>query len=265
MSAAAVADGGFYAARAAGAGGAAGDALAPALLRKLEAMKYPELGTACLSGDSYRKLVLWLEEEKIRFYEPNQRKGLRDFGDEWLRHLAKYAKELGVPADNLSDKDSASKLRVLSGLTNLAIHDVYRDRVEANDVSMQEPVKPVAGGGDNRQQLRDLVPSLNKLLEQYSLPRLQPDAIDTDTIAALRCIKTRMCQKGKGNVDLDLASLPIAVELEDPEVKRAAGILRLLHNIEMGQLQVNVNLVLNELQQLTANPKTDSRLGRVGT
>lgn len=254
----------FYAAKAASEGSSPGDALPRALLRKLEVLSYPDLGSACLSGDSYCKIVLWLEEEKIRFYEPKNRKGLREFGDGWFTHVAKYAKELNVPTDDFSDKDAKAKLRVLSGLTNLAIHDVYRDKVEAKEIVLKAPSTTVAGA-EGKQKLQDLVPSLNKLLEQYSLPKLQPDAIDTDTVAALRCIKTRMCQKGKGSIDLDLSQLPIAVESSDPEVKKAAGVLRLLHNIEMGQLQISVNHVLNELQQLTANPKTDSKLGRVGT
>jgi len=254
----------FYA-QGAGSAGSAGSALPRALLRKLEALSYPDLGSASLSGDAYCKIILWLEEEKIRFYEPNQRKGLREFDAGWLAKLASYAKELSVPADKLVDDEPSAKLRVLSGLTNLAIHDVYRDKAESNTLVLVAPAKPVAGGVDGRQYLQDLVPELNKLLDQYSLPKLQPDAIDTDTVAALRCIKTRMCHKGKGTVDLDMAQIPIAVEVDDPEVKKAAGMLRLLHNIEMGQLQVNVNQVLNELQQLTANPKTDARLGRVGT
>jgi len=255
----------FYAAQGSAGGAAAAEHQLPrALLRKLEVLSYPNLGTASLSGDEYCKIVLWLEEEKIRFYEPKSRKALREFGEAWFGHVAKYAKELNVPADNFSDKDSTAKLRVLSGLANLAIHDVYRDKVEAKEVVLAAPAKPVAGA-ESKQKLQDLVPALNKLLELYALPKLQPDAIDTDTVAALRCIKTRMCQKGKGSVSVDLGEMPIAVEVDDPEVRKAAGVLRLLHNVELGQLQISVNHVLNELQQLTANPRTDSRLGRVGT
>merc|ERR1712217_748853 len=45
-----------------------------------------------------------------------------------------------------------------------------------------------------KQKLQELVPSLNKLLEQYNLPKLQPDAIDTDTVAALRCFVLQVHQ-----------------------------------------------------------------------
>jgi len=252
--------GSFYTAKAP----LAGDALPKAVLRKLEVLGYPDLGGASLAGESYCKIALWLEEEKIRYYEPPNRKGLRDFGDGWFGSLSKYAKELNVRSEGLGEKDSEAKARVLSGLVNLAINDVYRDKVEAKEIALTAPSKLVAGA-ESKQQLRDLVTPINRLLELHSLPKLQTDAIDTDTIAALRCIKTRMCQKATNTTSLDLSQIPVAVEMEDPEVKRVAAVLRLLHNIEMGQLQISVNHVLNELQQLTANPKTDSRLGKVGT
>lgn len=253
--------GSFYA----GGPGGNGDVLPRALLRKLEALSYPELGSASLEGETYCKIILWLEEEKIRFLEPAQRKGLREFGDQFLRHFTAYAQDLNVNVDALSMEDGQSKLRVLNHLTNLAIHDVYRDRVENQSMVLSVPAYPLAGGVEDKQMLQDLVPDLNRMLDLYQLPKLQKTAADNDTIAALRCVKTRMCQKGIGAVEFDMSQLPAGLDVEDPEVRKTATILRLLHNIEMGQLQVNVSTVLNDLQQLTANPRTDAKLGRVGT
>lgn len=271
--------GGFYASLDASKGNdsgagesakAAGDeALPKALKRKLGVLQYPDLESARLSTPEYCKIILWLEEEKIRLYEKADRRKLRDFSDEaWYKHAASYAKELGVPSpEGLSDKDSTMKLRVLNALTNVAIHDVYRDKVEGKEVKMAAPSKPVSGGGEGKQQLRDLVQPVNKLLQQWKLPQLTQDAIDTDTIAALRCVRTRLCHPAKPgpSVQLDLDELPTGFESPDPEVVKAASILRLLHSIELGQLQVNINNVINELQELTADPKTDSKLGKVGT
>mmetsp|Transcript_62268 Transcript_62268/g.181912 ORF Transcript_62268/g.181912 Transcript_62268/m.181912 type:complete len:262 (-) Transcript_62268:121-906(-) len=258
--------GGFYASLDASKGD---EALPKALKRKLGALQYPDLESACLSGPDYCKIVLWLEEEKIRLYEKADRRNLRDFGDEaWYKHAAGYAKELGVPSpEGLSEKDLNTKLRVLNALTNVAIHDVYRDKVEAKEVTLAPPSKPVSGGGEGKQQLRDLVEPLNRLLKHWSLPQLTQDAIDTDTIAALRCVRTRLCVPAKPgpSVPLELDELPTGFQDEDPEVARAASVLRLLHSIELGQLQVNINNVINGLQELTADPKTDSKLGKVGT
>ena len=43
-----------------------------------------------------------------------------------------------------------------------------------------------------------------------------------------------------------------------------AAILRMLHIEGLHELQNAINDTITELQGLTANPKTDSRLGRVG-
>jgi len=248
----------------------AGDeALPKALKRKLGALQYPDLESACLSSPEYCKIVLWLEEEKIRLYEKGDRRKLRDFSDEaWYKHAAVYAKELGVPSpEGLSDKDSTGKLRVLNALTNVAIHDVYRDKVEGKEVTLAAPSQPVSGGGEGRRQLRALVQPLNLLLKRWNLPQLTQEAIDTDTIAALRCVRTRLCVPAKPgpSVPLELDELPTGYQNEDAEVTRAASVLRLLHSIELAQLQVNINHVINGLQELTADPKTDSKLGKVGT
>jgi RLL motif-containing protein 1 len=270
-----MAEGGFYSGKGKGSskgGGKGGSApaasgppLPSGLIRKLEALGYPELAAASLSGQAYCKIVLWLEEEKIRYYEKFDRKALRDFGKAWFSHVQDYCKELNVPAEGLSDKNPSVKLNVLNNLTNLAIHDIYRDKVEAGELTLSAPAKAAGDEGEDKQRLTNLVPALNRLLECFGLPQLPQQPTDTDTVAALRCVHTRICAPEQGSaVTLDLENLPVGLQIDDPEVRKAAAVLRLLHGIELQQLQVNINQVLNELQQLTANPKTDARLGRVG-
>jgi RLL motif-containing protein 1 len=241
--------------------------LPKALVRKLGSLGYPELDSAGLKGDAYCKIVLWLEEEKIRLYTPAQRKPLREFNDAWVGHATTYARELGVQADGLDDSGLPARQRVLNQLVNLAVHDVYRDKMEAGEVALLAPSKPIEGGAESQRRLRDLVPSINRLLEHVKLPKLSQDAIDTDAIAALRCLKTRLCPPAKAGppLEVDTEMLPEGLDIKDVEVRKVAGVLRLLHGIEMGQLQVNINETINELQILTADPKTDSKLGKVGT
>jgi RLL motif-containing protein 1 len=237
------------------------------LVRKLKALSYPEVDALSLTGQAYCKVVLWLEEEKIRLFEKNDRKALRDFSNAWYGHVIDYCKELGVNADGLDEKNIAAKLRVLNGLTNLAIHDIYRDKAEANEIVQAPPPKAVAAAGDvNAQKLQELIAPLNRLLESVSLPKLPADSADTDTLAALECIHARVCPPATKDVGtpLDLDQLPVGFHIADPEVKRAACVLRLLHGNELRDLQVRINQVINDLQKLTADPKTDSRLGRVG-
>lgn len=260
--------GGFYAGKGKSSKGsapaAAGPPLPGGLIRKLEALGYPEIASASLGGQAYCKIVLWLEEEKIRYYEKFDRKALRDFGKAWFSYVQDYCKELSVPCEGLNEKNMAVKLNVLNNLTNLAIHDIYRDKVEAGELTLTAPAQ-AAGDDGEKQRLTNLAPSLNKLLECFRLPQLPQEPADTDTIAALRCIHTRVCVPEQGSgTPFDLDKLPVGLQIDDPEVRRAAAVLRLLHGIELQQLQVNINQVINELQQLTANPKTDARLGRVG-
>ena len=52
--------------------------------------------------------------------------------------------------------------------------------------------------------------------------------------------------------------------LPDYITAEAAKILRLLHIRELRELQNNVNQAIVSVQALTANPKTDTKLGKVG-
>eukprot|EP00930_Biecheleria_cincta_P064019 TRINITY_DN4957_c0_g1_i1.p1 TRINITY_DN4957_c0_g1~~TRINITY_DN4957_c0_g1_i1.p1 ORF type:complete len:266 (+),score=68.37 TRINITY_DN4957_c0_g1_i1:75-872(+) len=263
--------GGFYQGKG-GKGGAAGDAssaAAPAgatipssLIRKLQALDYPEVSSASLDGQAYCKIVLFLEEEKIRLYEKIDRGPLRSFTKAWYEAATNYAKELGVPYEGLSEKDFPAKLRMLNGLTNIAVHDIYRDKMEADELMDACPPQRAATG--EKQRLGQLIPPLNQLMEFFSLPTLEPNALDADVLAALKCVQVRVDPKEAEEVKLDLNSLPLGMEVSNPEMRRAVAVLRLLHGWDLQQLQVNINTVINELQQLTANPQTDSRLGRVG-
>lgn len=268
-------DGGGKAAAPAAAGGAAagagsggrmpGDDIPAGLSRKLSALSYPELDSACLSGQAYCKMILWLEEEKIRLYEKIDRKGLRDFNKGWYTNVSDYCKELGVNAEGLGEKALGPKLRVLNGLTNLAVQDIYCDKAEANEFTLVAPNKPI-DADLSKQRLANIVPPVNRLLSCFGLPELPAEASDSDTVAALRCIRGRVCQPAQTNSDtpIDIDSLPIGMHISDTQVKRAAAVLRLLHGIELQQLQGSINNVINDLQRLTADPRTDARLGRVG-
>ena len=53
-------------------------------------------------------------------------------------------------------------------------------------------------------------------------------------------------------------------DLGDPVLSEAAKVLRLLHIQELRDLQTHINEVIVAVQAVTANPKTDQTLGRVG-
>lgn len=52
--------------------------------------------------------------------------------------------------------------------------------------------------------------------------------------------------------------------IADSAVNEAAKIIRLLHVTELRELQTRINEAIVAVQAITANPKTDQSLGRVG-
>ena len=50
----------------------------------------------------------------------------------------------------------------------------------------------------------------------------------------------------------------------DPVLKEAGKILRLMHLTNLRKLQSEINNTIELVQSATANPKTDTRLGKVG-
>merc|ERR1712107_312137 len=147
------------------------------------------------------------------------------------------------------------------------MNDVYRDKVEANEFTLVAPPKSILGKTERApQKLQECIAPINKMLESFALPSLPSDATDHDTLAALQCVHARVCPPAAKDTGtpLNLDELPVGLHIDDPEVKRAACVLRLLHGNELRELQVHINQVVNELQQLTADPRVDARLGRVG-
>ena len=53
-------------------------------------------------------------------------------------------------------------------------------------------------------------------------------------------------------------------DLEDSSLSEAVKVLRLLHIKELRHLQTSINELIVAVQAVTANPKTDQSLGKVG-
>lgn len=56
----------------------------------------------------------------------------------------------------------------------------------------------------------------------------------------------------------------LGFDVDDPALRPAAVALRLLHVSELRNLQDLINFAIVKVQQLTADPKTDEKLGQVG-
>lgn len=56
----------------------------------------------------------------------------------------------------------------------------------------------------------------------------------------------------------------LGFDLNDPILNQAAKFLRLLYIHDLRDLQTKANELIVAVQNVTANPKTDTKLGKVG-
>ncbi|VDD82316.1 unnamed protein product [Mesocestoides corti] len=63
---------------------------------------------------------------------------------------------------------------------------------------------------------------------------------------------------------LKTEDVPLGFDVSDPVLRSVVLTLRLLHVSELRQLQDQINCAIVQVQQITADPKTDEKLGQVG-
>uniref|UniRef100_A0A915IFW4 RNA transcription, translation and transport factor protein n=1 Tax=Romanomermis culicivorax TaxID=13658 RepID=A0A915IFW4_ROMCU len=85
---------------------------------------------------------------------------------------------------------------------------------------------------------------------------------------SLECLKSAIEQR-----EQKTPAAPVVIQLDDFEsgidagdfvLNRAVKILRLLHVRELRDLQTKINETIVDLQNITADPKTDEKLGKIG-
>ena len=162
-------------------------------------------------------------------------------------------------------------------LLGLAVKLEYGDNIEKYQACTAESFKAKqqqqSSGGiynidPSSKEFKEFVTKLAKLL---NIPMHEDYVI---TLNAVRIfIQERLTNTSTNKTDDDsksksrkvkLESLELGFETGDPSLDNAAKALRLLHINELRQLQTDINNAIVAVQALTADPKTDSRLGKVG-
>jgi len=245
--------------------------------RKLIALEYhhPE-EFAPHDENQFRSLIVWLEDRIIRRFQIAEREFLRDTNNsDWDTVFAKYLEDLECPVD------SGDRNKVTGWLLSYAIKLKYKDNSEtynqiheeklerkmhASSINEVSPGSIGAIKGDDP-DLKYGVISLSKLLGIPEHP---------DHITILQAVKTIIEERlsnsqieARKNIDegsdfLPLKDVSLGLRVGDPAVEEAAKIVRLLHLHELRDLQTQINKAIVLVQKLTANPKTDQSLGKVG-
>lgn len=70
--------------------------------------------------------------------------------------------------------------------------------------------------------------------------------------------------KKKDSKPSPVMDLPLGFETNDQILDKAAKVLRLCFIHDLRDLQTKINEIIVAVQTITANPKTDTRLGKVG-
>ncbi|RMX57383.1 hypothetical protein pdam_00016020, partial [Pocillopora damicornis] len=254
--------------------------------RKLKALGYHHLETFQVNNeDEFRNLVVWLEDQKIRYYRIEEREELRDTKkNEWTKTFKKYLDDLQCPLD------FSQKLSVVDWLLSHAVRVEYAENAEMYNAVGQtvkkEEVELVAESSlddslinltvDNP-DLKAGVASLSRLL---SLPE-HPDhfvllqvsvrvfiRLSAHLLKASYHHSPPRLRKNRQNQNTEdvipLHKVDLGFDTGDSAVNEAAKVIRLLHVTELRDLQTRINEAIVAVQAITANPKTDQSLGRIG-
>ena len=260
-----------------------------ALTTSLAALKYAEPQPLRLAH-----LAHWLEDRYIRQLSTEARGTLRA---EQPAALRSYLEELGASADLLSALDAGgADERVGAWLLSLALHYEYGDKKDAHEKAAAAAsaassssgeallaaddaevlalaaalgVTPGASATDTlqavvkaaRQRPRPAPPPAPPPLKRPALaPSASASASSSGATSARATRESRVPLAGLG-----AEAFPLGFETGGGEaLDAAARVLRMLHVRRLRELQDGVNRAIVAMQEYTANPKTDSRLGRVG-
>lgn len=246
--------------------------------RKLLALNYQQPKEFNPSDESqFRSMIIWLEDQKIRHYKIEDRAGLRNMeSSEWPKALDVYLSNLSCPYT----RDDRNAL--IDWLLGYAVRVEYGD-----DAEKLRSIKPqtlgsssdgnIPAGGKSSNPLDsldfndpDFKAGVTSLAMKLQIPPYQDHLEQLKAICIL--VKERLSKEAVERAEKEKThTQPISIErvelgfdTGDYIINEAAKILRLLHIRDLRELQSQINHAIVAVQNVTANPKTDSRLGKVG-
>ncbi|XP_055542169.1 RNA transcription, translation and transport factor protein [Wyeomyia smithii] len=245
--------------------------------RYLAALEYPAEGGINIDDPKeFRNIILWLEDQKIRHYTIEDRANLRKTNSaaEWDPAYEKYKLDLKFP------RNLQSKAEELTWLFLYAIKLEYSDNVDRYRPmtaarKLDEEKKATAAPEIKSTNPFDNIDFTSKDFEEGSrkLAEKLGVAYHPDHLVSLRAsgrvISTMLNKDVLKEPIITGKPFPIDEGIgmgyeKDPDLEKAARILRLLQIQSLRKLQTAINETIVSVQNITADPRTDTTLGKVG-
>ncbi|EGI67192.1 PREDICTED: UPF0568 protein C14orf166 homolog [Acromyrmex echinatior] len=246
--------------------------------RKLKALGYLEWDK--VNGNNtqhFRKVIVWLEDQKIRHYTIEDRQKLRDItSSEWPKTFEKYCNDVDCPI-------TKNEIDQLEWFIGYAIWLEFGDDCQkyqqvigskAKDVKKEMKVPSIKSTNplDNLDFDSDAFKKgINSIAKLLNVPKHSDHLITLQACSKLVCnklntdaIKQSNSAAYAKNKSLTKTIIGPSFNMGDGMLDNAAKGLALLYIQDLRNLQTKINETIVAVQNITANPKTDTKLGKVG-
>ena len=201
-------------------------------------------------------------------------------GDKWQEQFELYLKSLNCPY-------IGNHAQALSWLLGTALQVEEQGGINQKNLQQQDALKNIDGTKKEKKYpqkkllLSDLFFFFSVQSSEYSCQVdkiceiLKIPAHPNPTVRLEACHKLLNSRIGMKQDSEDSTISSVEVNLQDhdfgfadksmdPVLRDAAKILRMLHLAQLRKLQSDINNTIELVQSVTANPKTDTKLGKVG-
>lgn len=267
--------------------------------RKLKALKYAFWKDFNVENQmSVKQLIVWLEQTQIRQLKPSEREGLKAFhSPQWFAHLKAYLQNVTddtLPESYYITANSTTQdwVRLLDYILGEAVMRVYKDG--KNEFNRRQPIRQDYNlAGDSKFALTDCESqafheAVQEIAQILKFPPHDNPVVNAKVIKQIVC--TKFCpaaiqryrdylrkkwetgEEDPADKVRDSQSLIenfeptywLGFQTGDNYVDAAATILRMQYLWDLKDTQERLNDIILYIQQFTADPKTNARLGKVG-
>jgi len=243
---------------------------------KLIALEHPTPDAVdCTNRVQFANTVLWLEDQKIRHYKIEDRVPLRAIGtpnweSNWEAAYQKYKSDVGMMKVNGAVEELSWLLSYAVRLEYFDNVDTYKSFTSDRVSEMNKPSKPTVESSNPFDNMNlvgaDFVSGVEKLAKKLNHPVHLNPVLTLE--ASARLIYEKLRPEALNQSKPVGPAYPIKESEQfmfaDKNIDEAAKILRLLQIQSVRQVQTSVNENIVSIQEITADPKTDSKLGKVG-